>query len=167
MHVTRRLSSDTHNLRTETLHRQYEPVRISILHEQLCFISGKKWDLVHFWDKYPKAPDGSARKVEARKQFMEAMSHRMHIDNSVKLIGPLLFGIERGSEVLNTVRPAGQPLVRTFKTHCRSLSQYGLKHMRSFANICNAEIQMADAAAQACADIPSGRWGSLEKGISA
>ncbi|XP_039066281.1 vacuolar-processing enzyme-like [Hibiscus syriacus] len=68
-------------------------------------------DLLHFWDKYRKAPHGSARKVEARKQFMEAMSHRMHTDNSVELIGRLLFGTERGSEVLNTFRPAGQPLV--------------------------------------------------------
>ena len=38
------------------------------------------------------------------------MSHRMHIDNSVKLIGKLLFGIEKGSEILNSVRPAGHPL---------------------------------------------------------
>ena len=50
-------------------------------------------------------------KIEAQKQFVEAMSHRMHIDNSVKLIGKLLFGIEKGPEVLNTVQPVGQPLV--------------------------------------------------------
>lgn len=35
----------------------------------------------------------------------------MHIDNSVVMIGKLLFGIENGPEVLKTVRPAGQPLV--------------------------------------------------------
>lgn len=39
------------------------------------------------------------------------MSHRMHIDHSMKLIGKLLFGIEKASEVLNTIRPVGQPLV--------------------------------------------------------
>jgi len=61
--------------------------------------------------QYRKAPEGSSRKVEAQKQFVEAMSHRMHIDHSIKLIGKLLFGIEKASEVLNTVRPAGQPLV--------------------------------------------------------
>ena len=65
--------------------------------------------------QYRKAPDGSVRKVEAQKQFLEAMSHRMHIDHSMKLIGKLLFGIERGPEVLNTVRPAGQPLVDDWK----------------------------------------------------
>ncbi|KAE8664390.1 Vacuolar-processing enzyme [Hibiscus syriacus] len=137
-------------------------------------------DLVHFWHKYRRAPEGSARKVEAQKEFVEAMSHRMHIDNSVKLIGKLLIGIERGLEVLSAVRPAGQPLVddwkclkktvRTFETHCGSLAQYGMKHMRSLANICNAGIQteqMAEASAQACASIPTGRWSSVQKGFSA
>uniref|UniRef100_A0A7N0V896 Legumain prodomain domain-containing protein n=1 Tax=Kalanchoe fedtschenkoi TaxID=63787 RepID=A0A7N0V896_KALFE len=68
-------------------------------------------DLVHFWDKFRKAPEDSARKMEARKQIMEAMSQRMHLDNSIKLVGRLLFGIEKGPEVLEAVRPAGQPLV--------------------------------------------------------
>lgn len=61
--------------------------------------------------QYRKAPEGSPRKVEAQKQVLEAMSHRMHLDDSVKLIGKLLFGIEKGSEVLKAVRSAGQPLV--------------------------------------------------------
>ena len=60
--------------------------------------------------KYRKAPEGSTRKTEAQKQVLEAMSHRLHVDNSVKLVGKLLFGISEGSEVLNKVRPAGQPL---------------------------------------------------------
>ncbi|KAG9158386.1 hypothetical protein Leryth_013137, partial [Lithospermum erythrorhizon] len=68
-------------------------------------------DLIHFWDKYRKAPIGSDRKSKAQKEFAEALSHRMHIDESVKLIGKLLFGIERGSEVLNAVRHAARPLV--------------------------------------------------------
>lgn len=61
--------------------------------------------------QYRKAPEGSARKAQAQKEFLEAMSHRMHIDESVKLIGKLLFGIKKGPEVLSAVRPAGQPLV--------------------------------------------------------
>ncbi|XP_061950934.1 LOW QUALITY PROTEIN: vacuolar-processing enzyme [Populus nigra] len=137
-------------------------------------------DLVHFWDKYHKAPEGSSRKVETQKQFVEAMSHRMHIDHSIKLIGKLLFGIGKASEVLNAIRPAGQPLVddwdclktlvRTFETHCGSVSQYGMKHMRSLANLCNAGIgkeQMAEASAQACVSFPSGPWSTLHKGFSA
>ncbi|KAF5468077.1 hypothetical protein F2P56_012258 [Juglans regia] len=143
-------------------------------------INQRDADLIHFWDKFRKAPEGSPRKVEAQKQFVEAMSHRMHIDDSVKLTGKLLFGIEKGPVVLNIVRPAGQPLVddwgclktlvRTFETHCGSLSQYGMKHMRAFANICNAGIQkeqMDEASAQACVSIPSWPWSSLHKGFSA
>ncbi|GMY28836.1 vacuolar-processing enzyme-like [Fagus crenata] len=137
-------------------------------------------DLIHFWEKFNNAPGGSSRKVEARKQFVEAISHRMHIDHSVKLIGKILFGIEKGPEVLNTIRPAGLPLVddwdclktmvRTFETHCGSLSQYGMKHMGSFANICNAGVkkdQMDEASAQVCVTVPSGPWSSLENGFSA
>ncbi|KAB1219760.1 Vacuolar-processing enzyme [Morella rubra] len=216
--------SDMHNLRTETLHQQYELVKTRTAsdnsaygshvmqygdiglsknslfkyigtnpaNENYTFVdenslmpsrkvtNQRDADLVHFWDKFRKAPEGSPRKVEAQKQFMEAMSHRMHIDHSVKLIGKLLFGIEKGSEILNTVRSAGQPLVddwnclktlvRAFETHCGSLSQYGMKHMRAFGNICNARInkdQMAEASAQACVTFPSGPWSSLHKGFSA
>ncbi|XP_027368995.1 vacuolar-processing enzyme-like isoform X2 [Abrus precatorius] len=137
-------------------------------------------DLIHFWDKFRKAPEGSPRKSAAQKQVLEAMFHRTHIDDSVKLIGKLLFGFGKGPEVLNAVRPAGlalvddwdclKTMVRTFETHCGSLSQYGMKHMRSFANICNAGIkneQMAEASAQACLSIPSNPWSSLRRGFSA
>ncbi|XP_047325580.1 vacuolar-processing enzyme-like [Impatiens glandulifera] len=137
-------------------------------------------DLLHFWHKFRKAPEGSPRKMKAQKHFFEAMSHRMHIDNSMELIGKLLFGIEKSSELLKTVRPAGQPLVddwtclrtmvRTFEKHCGSLSQYGMKHMRSFANICNAGIkeeQMVETSAQACPSIPSNPWSSIQQGFIA
>jgi legumain len=216
--------SDIHNLRTETLHQQYELVKrrtsndnsdygshvmqygdVRLSKENLFLYLGtnpandnytyveenslrppskainqRDADIVHFWAKFRKAPEGSLRKVAAQKEIVEAMSHRMHIDNSVKLIGKLLFGIEKGAEVLKAVRSAGLPLVddwdclktsvRTFETHCGSLSDYGMKHMRSFANICNAGIgkeQMAEATAQACVSVPSGRWSSLHKGFSA
>ncbi|CAL5438863.1 unnamed protein product [Camellia sinensis] len=62
-------------------------------------------DLLHFWHKFQKAPEGSPRKLKAQKELVEAVSHRMHIDNSMKMIGKHLFGIEKGPEVLQTVRP--------------------------------------------------------------
>ncbi|KAL5178988.1 Vacuolar-processing enzyme [Glycine soja] len=74
-------------------------------------------DLIHFWDK------ASLRKNTAQKQVLEAMSHRMHVDNSVKLIEKFLFGIEKGPEVLNVVRPMRSTLVDDW--HC-------LKTMVSF-----------------------------------
>lgn len=58
--------------------------------------------------QYRKAPEGSVRKMESAKQFAEAMSHRMHIDSSIKLVGNLLFPME--SKLLPPA-PAGQPLV--------------------------------------------------------
>ncbi|GJZ80555.1 peptidase C13, legumain [Tanacetum coccineum] len=137
-------------------------------------------DLLHFWHKYKKAPEGSDRKTESRKQFAEAMAHRMHVDASIKLLGKVLFGLEKGPEVLNAVRPTGEPLVddwdclktlvRTFETHCGSLSQYGMKHMRSIANFCNAGItekQMMEASSQACPAFPSNSWSSINNGFSA
>ncbi|KAI3937560.1 hypothetical protein MKW92_019860 [Papaver armeniacum] len=143
-------------------------------------VNQREADLIHFWHKYRKAPEGSQRKADAQKQFVEVMAHRMHIDHSIKLIGKLLFGFEKGPQVLEAVRPAGQPLVddwgclktmvRTFETQCGSLSQYGMKHMRSVANICNAGIkkeQMAEAASQACVTIPHGSWSSTHQGFSA
>ncbi|KAG6423392.1 hypothetical protein SASPL_113787 [Salvia splendens] len=137
-------------------------------------------DLLHFWYKFSKAPEGSTRKFESQQQLTEAMTHRTHVDNNIKLIGKLLFGIERGPKVLNNVRPAGEPLVddwnclkslvRKFETYCGSLSQYGMKHMRSIANICNAGVnvqQMAEASSQACTSFPSNPWSSLHRGFSA
>ncbi|KAL3746838.1 hypothetical protein ACJRO7_015736 [Eucalyptus globulus] len=137
-------------------------------------------NLLYFWLEFFEAPEGSSRKLEAQKQFFEALSHRMHIDHSVKLIGKLLFGIKKGPEVLKAVRPVGQPfvddwaclksLVRTFETHCGSLSEYGLKYVRSFANMCNAGIQteqMTEVSGEACARNPYGPWSSLSRGFSA
>jgi legumain len=137
-------------------------------------------DLVHFWEKYRRAPEGSARKIKAQNEFAEAMAHRMHLDNSIELVGKLLFRTEDGPKILKSVRTTGLPLVddwtclktlvRTFETHCGSLSQYGMKHMRSIANICNAGIQkdqMSDASAQACPAFPSNSWSSIHKGFSA
>lgn len=137
-------------------------------------------DLLHFWHKFSKAPEGSTRKLEAQRQIVEAMSHRMHVDSSIRMVGQLMFGVEQGHEVLNNVRPAGQPLVddweclkslvKTFERFCGSVSEYGMKHMRSFANMCNAGItkdQMAETAGQACADFPTYKWRSVHKGFSA
>ncbi|CAN6354092.1 unnamed protein product [Urochloa humidicola] len=127
-------------------------------------INQRDADLVYFWQKYKKAAEGTPEKAEARKRLLKVMSRRSQVDSSVELIGGLLFGSEEGSRVLGAVRPAGQPLaddwgclknvVRAYEAECGALAQYGMKHMRSFANICNAgvgEEAMAKVAAQACA----------------
>lgn len=207
------------------------------------------------------SPEGSTEKLEVQKQLVDIMSYRLHIDNSIELIGRLLFGSEKGLKMLKIVQPSGQPLVddwdclksmvclrrssllilqfssfcisihtineiynsqiqlfqfwlnytfysepkarkpkklnemqekhtlnfqlilfmsiefwvsflqvRTFETHCGSLSQYGMKHMRAFANICNAGIRtetMTEVAAQACIAFLDNPWSSIHRGFSA
>ncbi|KAG0587159.1 hypothetical protein KC19_2G144400 [Ceratodon purpureus] len=57
----------------------------------------------------------------------------MHVDNSVKLIGDLLFGLDNSLKTLNTVRPAGQVLVDNWaclKFMVRDLEHYILKYMQ-------------------------------------
>ncbi|WMV42401.1 hypothetical protein MTR67_035786 [Solanum verrucosum] len=120
-------------------------------------------ELFYLTSKYQDAPEGSDEHFETRVKLIKTIAERSKVDNSVKHIGDLLFGVEKGSEVLQHVRPAGQPLVdnwdclkshiETFEVHCGKLSSYGKKHIRGIANICNAGIeseQMASATAQAC-----------------
>ncbi|KAK6782409.1 hypothetical protein RDI58_020205 [Solanum bulbocastanum] len=119
--------------------------------------------LLYLLSKFHDAPEGSTRKSEAYRKLSEAISEREHVDKSVKHIGQILFGVKNGPEVLNIVRPAGQPLVddwdclksfvKIFESHCGSLTRYGRKHVRGFANMCNAGIQrdqMDAAAKQTC-----------------
>ena len=61
--------------------------------------------------QHENAPEGSDEKYDALVKLNEVMSHRSQVDNNVKHLGELLFGVEKGNEVLHTVRRAGQPLV--------------------------------------------------------
>ncbi|KAK4340744.1 hypothetical protein RND71_039245 [Anisodus tanguticus] len=119
--------------------------------------------ILYLLSKFRAAPEGSTKKTEAYRKLNEALSQRQHVDNSVRHIGEILFGVENGPEVLKNVRPAGQPLVddwdclksfvKTFESHCGPLSSFSRKHVRGFANMCNAGIhkdQMAAATKQAC-----------------
>lgn len=137
-------------------------------------------DLLYLWQKYKRSKEGSIKKLESQRQMVDLMTHRMHVDKSMNLIGKLLFGSARGPNVLNTVRPPGQPLVddwdclktmvRTFEKHCGSLSQYGMKHMRSLANMCNEGVTkntMTAVSAEACNQMPSRFRASLHRGFSA
>ncbi|OIT38029.1 PREDICTED: vacuolar-processing enzyme-like [Nicotiana attenuata] len=120
-------------------------------------------ELFYLFTKHQNAPEGSVEKVEAQATLKEALSKRSQVDNNVKNLGELLFGAGKGNDVLQSVRPAGQPLVdnwdclksyvKTFEEHCGKLTSYGKKHIRGIANICNAGIesdQMGAATAQAC-----------------
>lgn len=60
--------------------------------------------------------------------------------------------------------------VRVFESHCGSLTQYGMKHMRAFANICNNGVSkeaMEDASIGACGGYNFEKWSPLSHGYSA
>lgn len=136
-------------------------------------------DLLFLWHRYKRTKERS-RKEEILKQFTETMMHRKHLDGSIELIGGLLFGPGKGSSVLGVVRPSGQPLVdewgclkamvQLFETHCGSLTHYGMKHMRAFANVCNRGIPeeaMEEACVEACGGKKLGTWSPSSRGYSA
>ncbi|KAA8521895.1 hypothetical protein F0562_012791 [Nyssa sinensis] len=137
-------------------------------------------DLLFLWQWYKKSKDGSEKKKEILQQIKETMMHRVHLDGSMDMIGVLLFGLEKGSSTLGSVRASGLPIVddweclksmvRLFESHCGSLTQYGMKHMRAFANICNngvSQAAMEDACMAACSGHISRQWNPSKQGYSA
>ncbi|KAG0554538.1 hypothetical protein KC19_12G098600 [Ceratodon purpureus] len=135
----------------------------ALVNAQGTHVPQREAELLHLWHKYHRAVEGSAKKEHAGIELTRTIAHRMHVDNSVKLIGDLLFGLDNSLKTLKAVRPAGQVLVdnwaclksmvRTFEASCGPLTQYGMKHMRAFANICNAGVDinaMTRATSKAC-----------------
>jgi legumain len=146
---------------------------------QTAAINQRDADILFLWKRYELLHD-KEEKLEVLRTISETVMHRNHLDHSVDFIGKLLFGVENGPSTLQAVRPAGQPLVddwdclkrmvRIFEAHCRSLTQYGMKHMRAFANICNsgtADTAMKQASISACGSYNSARWSPLVQGYSA
>ncbi|XP_057524188.1 vacuolar-processing enzyme-like [Amaranthus tricolor] len=120
-------------------------------------------DILYLKNKVLRAPEGSLKRKEAQKELDAALSHRENVDCTFEEIGKSLFGDENGITMIKKVRPNGNPIVddwdcfktmaATYKTHCGQLSTYGKKHMRAFANMCNAGIQpsqLAKVASQLC-----------------
>ncbi|KAL6633885.1 hypothetical protein ACP70R_026556 [Stipagrostis hirtigluma subsp. patula] len=137
-------------------------------------------DILFLWKRYELLHEKSEEKLEILRKISETVMHRKHLDSSIDFIGKLLFGFVNGPSMLQAVRPSGQPLVddwdclkrtvRIFETHCGSLTQYGMKHMRALANICNSGIPdtaMKQASISACGSYNSARWSPLVQGHSA
>ncbi|MED6123788.1 hypothetical protein PIB30_052726 [Stylosanthes scabra] len=128
------------------------------------FVSQRDATLLHLRHKVEIAPEGSNEKLEAQKRLVSELSQREQVDNNMKHIVNLLFGEKSGIEAItNNVRSPGQPLVddwdcfknymKSYEKHCGTLSTYGKKYSRTFANICNAGIpreQMIAALAKTC-----------------
>ncbi|KAF2574720.1 hypothetical protein F2Q70_00001199 [Brassica cretica] len=149
------------------LYQGFDPATVNLPSNELPVksspvgvVNQRDADLIFLWQMYRTSEDGS-RKDEIMKELTETRRHRKQLDTSVELIGTVLFGPT--TNFLKSVREPGLPLVddweclksvvRVFEMHCGSLTQYGMKHMRAFANICNNGVSkelMKEASAAAC-----------------
>ncbi|KAJ0609587.1 putative legumain protein [Helianthus annuus] len=129
-------------------------------------INQRDVDLYLMRQKYERLMDGTQQKNDLLKKIKEITAYRAHLDSSVNMIKRYLLGSGDGP-----VRDEGSALVddwdclkfmvRTFETHCGSLTQYGMKHTRTFANICNSGITkkaMDEATKKSCSSFKKGQW---------
>ncbi|XP_054809510.1 legumain-like isoform X2 [Prosopis cineraria] len=143
-------------------------------------ITQRDADLLFLWQMYNRSQHEPDKRKEMLKQIRDTEKHRKHIDYSVELIGTFLYGPGKGSSVLNQVRGPGlalvddwtclKAMVRLFETECGSLTQYGMKHMRAFANICNSHIStvaVKEACRAACGSYDAGDMHPASRGYSA
>ncbi|KAI3691666.1 hypothetical protein L6452_31467 [Arctium lappa] len=154
------------NLNTK-LAQSFEPIGI---------VNQGDADLYSMWQTYNKSTKETQWKEELLEEIKEITTHRSHLDRSVDVIKGYLLG--KGHEL---VRSEGATLVddwkclksmiRTFETHCGSLTQYGMKHTRTFANICNNGVTteaMDKASKLACSKYKLGaQWNPAFVGYSA
>ncbi|KAI5013962.1 hypothetical protein ZWY2020_055352 [Hordeum vulgare] len=168
------------------LYQGFDPAKSSIRNRPLPMpslkgaINQRDADILFMWRKYEKLNAGSEEKQRALREVKETVLHRKHLDSSIDFIGKLVFGFDKGPSVLQAARGSGQPLVddwdclrtmvRVFESQCGSLTQYGTRHMRAFANICNngvSEAEMKEASISACNGYDMGKWNPLVLGHSA
>nr|GMC77567.1 Vacuolar-processing enzyme [Ipomoea batatas] len=109
-------------------------------------------ELLYLWEKYKRLGEKSEMKEKVLKEIGEKMQLRAQIDGSVAAIGDYLFGTQKAHSILKSVRKTGplvddweclRSMVKIFEEHCGALGEYGRKHMRAFANICNNAISLA------------------------
>lgn len=157
----------TKNIKGETLdlYQGFDPATENFppnklhLKKHMNVVNQRDADLLFLWHKYKTSKEGSEEKMKILRQITGTMTHRVHLDGSMEMIGVLLFGPEKGSSILGSLREPGlaivddwtclKSMVRVFEMHCGSLTQYGMKHMRAFANICNNGVSKA-AMEEAC-----------------
>ncbi|URD83482.1 vacuolar-processing enzyme [Musa troglodytarum] len=171
-----------------SLYQGFEPAIANVTENALRLrmpmgvINQRDADLLFMWKMYEQLDERSSKKKEVLEEITETMRHRVHLDSSIDYIGNQIFGSEIGPSILKAARPSGQALVddweclksmvRAFESHCGSLTQYGMKHMRAFANICNEGISM-DVMETACSrscesyDGAAAMWSPSHRGFSA
>ncbi|XP_071685916.1 vacuolar-processing enzyme beta-isozyme-like [Rutidosis leptorrhynchoides] len=141
--------------------------------ESMGVVNQRDADVYSMWHQYKSLTENSQEKEELLKKIKRITSHRAHLDNSIDIIrGKLLQG-----EI--AVRPSGmaivddwdclKTMVRTYETHCGSLTHYGMLHTL-FADLCNNNISkeaMDEAAKATCSSYDMGQWDPAIVGYSA
>ncbi|GFQ04022.1 vacuolar-processing enzyme [Phtheirospermum japonicum] len=156
------------------------PNRIIGSRHRMDVVNQRDADLLFLWERYKKLEHSEEEKAALLKLITDTILHRKHLDGSIDIIGLVLFGPGKGPSLLKSVRGRGLPLaddwdclkstVRLFEAHCGSLTQYGMKHMRAFANICNNGVSLAqfeEACMAACGGRNLAKWSPLNRGYSA
>ncbi|KAM0907445.1 hypothetical protein ACQ4PT_016118 [Festuca glaucescens] len=164
------------------LYQGFDPANANINNRLLLpglesAVNQRDADVLFMWKRLS---EGLEEKLRALTEIKETVLHRKHLDSSIDFIGKHLFGFENGPSMLEAPRSSGQPLVddwdclkrmvRVFESHCGSLTQYGMKHMGAFANICNngiSEAGMKEASISACSGYNLAKWSPLALGHSA
>ncbi|KAF5478450.1 hypothetical protein F2P56_005009 [Juglans regia] len=168
------------------LYQGFDPATVNFppynghLRSRMEVVNQRDAELIFLWQMYKNSENGSKQKEEILKQITETTRHRAHLDGSMELIGSFLYGPHKGSSILNSVRESGMPLVddwrclkstvRLFETYCGSLTQYGMKLMRAFANICNSGVSQTlveEACMAACNGHEPGQLHPVDLGYSA
>eukprot|EP00850_Spirogloea_muscicola_P018295 SM000166S02476 [mRNA] locus=s166:79817:83389:- [translate_table: standard] len=124
-------------------------------------------ELLYHYYKYMGAKEGT-EKSRSLSELDNVISTRRHLDHSVEMLGDLLFGSANTLSPYRIVRPPGQPLVddwdclkrmvRAYEGACGPLTQYGMKHTRTFANLCNAGVRPEKVAAVAGEVCQTASW---------
>ncbi|KAJ0594543.1 putative legumain protein [Helianthus annuus] len=143
--------------------------------DSMDVVNQRDADLYSMWQMHKKLTEGSQQKEELFKKIKEITAHRTHLDSSVDMIKGYLLGNEQA-----LARDEGSALVddwgclklmvRTFEKYCGSLTQYGMKHTRTFADLCNngvTSIAMDTATKHTCSSYKMGRWNPALVGYSA
>ncbi|XP_044495259.1 vacuolar-processing enzyme alpha-isozyme-like [Mangifera indica] len=135
----------------------------SSLASEIKVLDNRDVDINYLQHKFNKALEGSNEKIEAQKRLNKEISKRQREDFNIQQILTILFGYKNGQNIVQYVRPTGQPLVDNwdcfkmlmglYEEHCGSLSTYGKKYARAMANMCNVGInkeKMIMALTQVC-----------------
>ncbi|KAL2932709.1 Vacuolar-processing enzyme gamma-isozyme, partial [Bienertia sinuspersici] len=106
------------------------------------------------------APKGSLERKRAQQELDDEIARRNHTDCIIKEIGKAVFGEENYSEMIMTINNpivhdwhCYKAMILAYIKHCGALSEYGLKYIQAFANMCNAGFQhhqLAEVASQVC-----------------